>query len=69
MERLLIDEDSRREVNGNRSRLRPEEREKFYAAMARSCNMPVPGTGQRLYAISHRHNVGVVGRAVEQTAR
>ena len=34
----------------------PEEQEKLYAAMARDCNVHVPGPGRRLYAISHHHN-------------
>jgi hypothetical protein len=33
-----------------------EEQEELYAAMARSCNVHVPGPGRRLYAISHRHD-------------
>jgi hypothetical protein len=34
----------------------PEEQDKIYAAKARSCNVRVPGLGQQLYAISHRHD-------------
>jgi hypothetical protein len=34
----------------------PEEQEELYAAMARSCNVHVPGPGQRLHLISHRHD-------------
>jgi hypothetical protein len=46
----------------------PEEQEKFYAAMARGCDVHVPGTGQRLYAISPRHDVGGVGEPIDPFA-
>ena len=35
----------------------PEEQEKVYATMASDCeNVPVPGIGKRIYAISHHHD-------------
>jgi hypothetical protein len=35
----------------------PEEQEKVYAAMASDCeNVPVPGIGKRIHAISHHHD-------------
>jgi hypothetical protein len=38
-----------------------------YASMARSCNVHVPGTGQRLYVISHRHDGDVWFATVGKT--
>jgi hypothetical protein len=47
----------------------PEEQEGVYASMAKSCNLPMPGIGQRLYSISHRHDSDVwfatVGKTLE----
>ena len=45
----------------------PEEQEKVYAAMATSCNVHVPGAGQRLYAISHHHDGDVWFATVGKT--
>jgi hypothetical protein len=70
VERLLIDEDSRREVRFSMATVpgcAPEERENFYAAMARGCNVHVPGTGQRLYAIRCRRNGDVWFATVGKT--
>jgi hypothetical protein len=46
----------------------PEDQEKLYAAMAKDCeNVAVPAIGQRIYAISYRHNGDVWFATVGQT--